>query len=71
MKLFQYYAHSTISLGLWSQSSRVGSFGGSSMGLVVGQAAIPIRFVGGLIGSVVRGLAGSLMANITANAVLQ
>lgn len=41
------------------------------MGLVVGQAAIPIRFVGGLIGSVVRGLAGSLMANITANAVLQ
>ena len=40
-----------------------GSFGGSTLGMVVGQAAIPIPFVGGLIGSVVGGLAGSLAAN--------
>ena len=48
----------------------VGSFGGSSIGLAIGQAAIPIPFVGGLVGSVVGGLVGSLVANITADAVL-
>ena len=46
-----------------------GNFGGSSLGMVVGQVAIPIPFVGGLVGSVVGGLAGSLMANVAANAV--
>ena len=40
-----------------------GSFGGSTLGTAVGQAAIPIPFVGGLIGSVLGGLAGSLAAN--------
>lgn len=48
----------------------LGSFGGSTLGMVVGQVAIPIPFVGGLVGSVVGGLLGSLMANVTANAVL-
>lgn len=47
-----------------------GNFGGSSVGAVVGQAAIPIPFVGGLVGSVVGGLVGSLMANVAANATL-
>ena len=47
-----------------------GSFGGSSVGTVVGQAAIPIPFVGGLVGSVVGGLVGSFMANVVANATL-
>ena len=40
-----------------------GSFGGSTLGMAVGQAAIPIPFVGGLIGSVLGGLGGSLAAN--------
>nr|XP_058955540.1 uncharacterized protein LOC131782818 [Pocillopora verrucosa] len=47
-----------------------GNFGGSSVGAVVGQAAIPIPLFGGLVGSVVGGLVGSLMANVAANATL-
>ena len=44
-----------------------GSFGGSTLGMAVGQAAIPIPFVGGLIGSVLGGLGGSFAANRTVN----
>ena len=47
-----------------------GNFGGSSVGAVVGQAAIPIPLFGGLVGSVVGGLVGSFMANVAANATL-
>ena len=46
-----------------------GSFGGSTLGMAVGQAAIPIPFVGGLIGSVFGGLGGSLAANDAVNAL--
>lgn len=48
----------------------VGSFGGSSVGFVVGQLAIPIPFVGGLVGSVVGGVAGSLTGNAAAYGTL-
>lgn len=48
-----------------------GSFGGSSLGTLLGQVAIPYPFVGGLVGSVVGGLVGSVTANITANAALE
>lgn len=44
-----------------------GSFGGSSLGTLLGQAVIPIPFVGGLVGSVVGGLVGSVTADFTAN----
>ena len=44
-----------------------GSFGGSTLGMAVGQAAIPIPFVGGLIGSVLGGLGGSFAANKAVN----
>lgn len=37
-----------------------GSVGGSSLGTLLGQAVIPIPFVGGLVGSVVGGLVGSV-----------
>lgn len=48
----------------------VGRFGGSSVGFVVGQLAIPIPFVGGLVGSVVGGLTGSFTGNAAAYATL-
>ena len=48
----------------------VGRFGGSSVGFVVGQLAIPIPFVGGLVGSVVGGLTGSFTGNAAAYVTL-
>ena len=48
----------------------VGRFGGSSVGFVVGQLAIPIPFVGGLVGSVVGGLTGSFTGNAAAYGTL-
>lgn len=41
------------------------------MGMVVGQVAIPIPFIGGQVGSVEGRLTSTSMANITASAALQ
>ena len=46
----------------------LGSFVGSSIGMIVGQVALFFPFVGGLVGSVVGGLVGSFMFNMAANA---
>lgn len=46
----------------------LGSFVGSSIGMIVGQVALFFPFVGGLVGTVVGGLVGSFMFNMAANA---
>ena len=48
-----------------------GNLGGSTIGIAIGQAVIPVPFVGGLVGSVTGGLAGSFLANMGANAAFE
>lgn len=48
-----------------------GNLGGSTIGIAIGQAVIPVPFVGGLVGSVTGGLAGSFLANMGAYAAFE
>lgn len=48
-----------------------GNLGGSTIGMAIGQAVIPVPFVGGLVGSVGGGLAGSFLANMGAYAAFE
>lgn len=48
-----------------------GNLGGSTIGMAIGQAVIPVPFFGGLVGSATGGLAGSFLANMGAHAAFE
>ena len=48
-----------------------GNLGGSTIGMAIGQAVIPVPFFGGVVGSVTGGLAGSFFANMGAYAAFE
>lgn len=48
----------------------VGNVGGSTVGTVIGQALIPVPFLGGVVGAFVGGVTVKFIGNIVANSLL-